>query len=211
MDKEQLQKQIKVHEENGHEFSCTCCHGATCPTHDEGKLECRVYGKSDDELSEECRVRYKIYASSVWEFDSLVEVLQSHGLQVPVQNRHRLQLAAELSTSEAEQLRSLSFKVERDYQYAYCDSTGGAVTYVELPFESIFWRIHARHLPERSQKEKQPIVQLEWGWTAGLSEEDLSNIAEDAPTGKSSVVTNLEFIKLLRDDLNQLIESLEKQ
>jgi hypothetical protein len=36
-----------------HQFSCTCCHGAICPLHDEGIRHCVVCDKSitdDDEI-----------------------------------------------------------------------------------------------------------------------------------------------------------------
>ncbi len=36
-----------------HQFSCTCCHGATCPLHDEGIRHCIICDKiiTDDVLS----------------------------------------------------------------------------------------------------------------------------------------------------------------
>lgn len=77
---------------------------------------------------------------------------------------------------------------------------------VEIPAESIYWKIHT--VPVIRGKEK--LVRLEWGWTAGMTEEEIKNdYAEDAPTGSASVVTNLELAKELRDDLDRVIKELE--
>lgn len=32
--------------EHEHQFSCTCCHGAVCPLHDEGIKHCVICGKT---------------------------------------------------------------------------------------------------------------------------------------------------------------------
>lgn len=78
---------------------------------------------------------------------------------------------------------------------------------VELPFDSIFWNI----VPVvRESKDDGTLVELQWGWTAGMSEEDLANVAEDAPTGYESVTTTLDMARELRDKLTKIIEEHEK-
>lgn len=79
----------------------------------------------------------------------------------------------------------------------------------EVPIDpdSIFWKIYAI---ERSDlKEREPVIQLEWGWTAGMSDEDLKNIADDAPQGKGMVQTTLSMAKELRDDLDKIISKYD--
>lgn len=50
------------------------------------------------------------------------------------------------------------------------------------------------------------LVQLQWGWTAGMTEKNLEEIAEDAPKGFDSVTMTWEGAIELRDKLNELIE-----
>lgn len=74
---------------------------------------------------------------------------------------------------------------------------------VEIPFDSIFWNI----IPVvRESKEDGTLVELQWGWTAGMLEEDLSNLAEDSPTGYDSVITTIDMARGLRDKLSKIIE-----
>lgn len=50
------------------------------------------------------------------------------------------------------------------------------------------------------------IIELQWGWTAGMTEEDLKNWADDAPTGYDYMITNLDLVEELRDKLNVIID-----
>ena len=68
--------------------------------------------------------------------------------------------------------------------------------------ESIRWNIK----PLVREAEDGVMVELQWGWTAGMTEEDLKNYAEDAPTGYDSVTTTLDLAEELRDQLNVIIE-----
>jgi len=75
----------------------------------------------------------------------------------------------------------------------------------------MFWKIHAIPVDSHPQnkthgEEKLPLVRLEWGWTAGMSEEDMENYAEDAPSGKEEIYINWSSIKNLRDDLTKIID-----
>ncbi len=72
----------------------------------------------------------------------------------------------------------------------------------------MFWNILAKEvqLPEgEGSAGGGPVVELEWGWTAGMSEEELENYADDAPTGKDSVLTTLSMAKGLRGRLDEII------
>ena len=74
---------------------------------------------------------------------------------------------------------------------------------VEIKPESIYWNIYAKEFIEK--QEEEPVIILEWGWTAGLTEEQLANYAEDAPVGKEEVRTTLTQAKELRDQLDNII------
>ena len=74
---------------------------------------------------------------------------------------------------------------------------------VPIDPSDVFWKVYAKELDLPS--EKSTVIQLEWGWTAGMSEEELENYAKDAPEGKASVLTTLEMATELRDQLNEII------
>lgn len=50
------------------------------------------------------------------------------------------------------------------------------------------------------------LVELQYGWTSGMTDEEKSNIAEDAPNECASVLTSLDQLVILRDKLNIIIE-----
>lgn len=61
------------------------------------------------------------------------------------------------------------------------------------------------------KKDDGVIVELSWGWTAGMTEKELENYAEDAPRGHESVVTTLDMAKDLRDRLTKIIDEHEEE
>jgi len=72
----------------------------------------------------------------------------------------------------------------------------------------MFWNILAKEvqMPEGEGPAcGGPVVELEWGWTAGMSEEEAGRCAADAPTGKDSVLTTLDMARGLRDRLSEII------
>jgi hypothetical protein len=73
---------------------------------------------------------------------------------------------------------------------------------VEIPAESIRWYIQ----PLVREASDGVLVELQWGWTAGMSEADLERLAEDSPRGYDSVTTTLRFAEELRDKLTEIIE-----
>lgn len=74
----------------------------------------------------------------------------------------------------------------------------------------IIWRIHVVKSDVKGAPDS-PCVALEWGWTAGLTEEDLKNYAEDAPRGKDSVIIGVCDIPLLICDLFKHLDYGHKQ
>jgi len=54
-----------------------------------------------------------------------------------------------------------------------------------VDFSDIAWNVHVRHDPTDEFEDCDYI--LEWGWTAGMSEEDIKNLADDAPSGCEKV------------------------
>lgn len=79
-----------------------------------------------------------------------------------------------------------------------------------IPIRSsdVLWVIHVR---EGATDRHVPTVVLEWGWSAGLSEEELAQVAHGAPRGKATVRTTLEMAKAMHAELGQLIERLEQK
>lgn len=75
---------------------------------------------------------------------------------------------------------------------------------VKISFNDIYWEIHAEVL--KNTNEKEPIVELSWGWDAGIPEEILKDMAEDAPSGHESVRITMSQAIRLRDKLNEIIK-----
>ena len=74
---------------------------------------------------------------------------------------------------------------------------------VEIKAGDVYWNI----VPKVTEKEGDGVlVELCWGWTAGMTEKDLENYAEDAPRGYESVTTNLDMVEELRDKLTEIID-----
>jgi len=73
----------------------------------------------------------------------------------------------------------------------------------------MFWRIHAKKVDMPDGEEPVgdiPVIELSWGWTAGMTSEELAELADDAPQGYESVLTTLDMLELLRDDLDGIID-----
>lgn len=67
----------------------------------------------------------------------------------------------------------------------------------------MYWNI----TPVVKENERDVVVELQWGWTAGMSEKDLENYADDAPRGWDSVSTTLDMAEELRDKLTLIIDA----
>jgi len=75
--------------------------------------------------------------------------------------------------------------------------------HVEIKSSDIFWKVYPIVIGKNG---KNVLVQLQWGWTAGMTEEDLERYADDAPRGYDCVTTTLDMAKELRDELDEIIE-----
>ena len=53
------------------------------------------------------------------------------------------------------------------------------------------------------------VVAIEWGWTAGLTEDEKKNYAEDAPDWKYSVKTTLPMAEEFYSRLGELIKKMK--
>lgn len=69
---------------------------------------------------------------------------------------------------------------------------------VEIKFSDIAWNV----VPVAKEDD---LIELQWGWTAGLTEEQLKDYAEDAPHGYESVTINKDFAKELIKKLVELL------
>ncbi len=90
------------------------------------------------------------------------------------------------------------------------DKVDAAIDGAYVPIESsdVYWAIYVTepNLPEGQLPAGQKhAIQLEWGWTAGMSEEELKGIAEDSPMGKEHVRITLDMAEKLRDDLTAIL------
>lgn len=73
------------------------------------------------------------------------------------------------------------------------------------PFkEDIFWCVRPFFV---DGDEDGSLVQLQWGWTAGMTEKDFENLADDAPRGLGAVTMTFNDAIELRDKLTTLIEA----
>ena len=74
----------------------------------------------------------------------------------------------------------------------------------------MFWNIFAKEVQMPKGEESfggDPAIELSWGWTACLSDEEVENLsdADDVPKGKDSVLTTLSMAKELRHRLDEII------
>lgn len=81
-------------------------------------------------------------------------------------------------------------------------------TKVFIDTDQIRWVIHAELHEEPTDRE--PIISLSWGWTAGMAQSEIDSVADDSPKGHNTVLTSLSMAVKLRDRLNELIEEAKK-
>ena len=72
--------------------------------------------------------------------------------------------------------------------------------------EHILWNI----TPIIKNDDGQQIVELQWGWTAGLTPEEMENYAEDAPQGYDYVQTTPEMARELIEKLQKCLDELKE-
>lgn len=72
----------------------------------------------------------------------------------------------------------------------------------------MFWNIFAKEVQMPKGEEPTgggPAIELTWGWSACLSDEEAENLSDDVPKGKDSVLTTLSMAKELRYRLDEII------
>lgn len=84
--------------------------------------------------------------------------------------------------------------------------TNNDESFISFNSSDVYWNIMVRIKITNSQEK---LIVLEWGWTAGMTKEEISELADDCPTGHDSVTTTLEMAKELRDSLDKAIKELE--
>ena len=70
------------------------------------------------------------------------------------------------------------------------------------PFkEDIFWCVRPFFV---DGDDDGSLVQLQWGWTAGMTEKDFENLADDAPRGLGAITMTFNDAIELRDKIEVL-------
>jgi len=149
--------------------------------------------------------QYKIKTKDESELQELLDLLHTNQIEIKKESRKKLQVIAVLDDVWPNLLTEQGFTVipEEDMsQY-----------HVPIDDNSIYWMLKAREITGLP-KGKQPcggnkVVQVEWGWSAGMSDEELANMADDAPNWKYSVRTTLEMAEEFHKELGDLIARMK--
>lgn len=81
---------------------------------------------------------------------------------------------------------------------------------IKIPFDGIYWNIQA--YPKREEKTNKPLIRLEWGWSAGMDDEQRMKSAEAGnPVGYNTVTTTPEMAKMLIWQLEKIIKDFEDE
>ena len=76
---------------------------------------------------------------------------------------------------------------------------------VEIKFDSIYWNLQAIEDEEPGTGKK--LVRLEWGWGAGMTDEQRIDCENDnCPAGYETVTTTLDGAAMLVVELMKIIE-----
>ncbi|MCK9458203.1 MAG: hypothetical protein M0R80_00860 [Proteobacteria bacterium] len=73
---------------------------------------------------------------------------------------------------------------------------------VEIDSQEVFWNVTLVPKENPGDNYDSKYAELQWGWTAGMSEEDLKNVADDAPKG-------YDYVRLLPDQAIDLRNQLD--
>ncbi len=80
---------------------------------------------------------------------------------------------------------------------------------VSLKPEDVLWGIHLKEVePSDYRPHGGPLLrtfELQWGWDAGMSDDQLKELAEDAPRGCDSVRTTEDSLRELYDEIGKLL------
>ena len=77
--------------------------------------------------------------------------------------------------------------------------------FVKIDFNAIYWNLQA--IEDEEAKTGKKLVRLEWGWGAGLTDEERIEAEEDnVPAGYETVTTTLNGAAMLVVELMKIIE-----
>ena len=82
---------------------------------------------------------------------------------------------------------------------------------VRIGFNDIYWEIEVKktgkvEFENVDYRDPDPIIELAWGWGAGMTKEEIKEAAGDCPVEYESIKILLSAAISLRDKLNVLIE-----
>jgi len=76
---------------------------------------------------------------------------------------------------------------------------------VEIKFDSIYWNLQA--IEDEEEKTGKKLIRLEWGWGAGLTDQERIEAEEDdVPAGYETVTTTLNGAAMLVVELVKILE-----
>lgn len=81
--------------------------------------------------------------------------------------------------------------------------------FIPIKFDDIFWEVQIVKTNRKNFDE--PIVELQWGWSAGMTDEERKNVDEDSPSGYKSLPITLSAAKNLAHRINMLVEKIENE
>ncbi len=154
--------------------------------------------------------RYKITTEDETEYQELLDLLKSNHIEIKKENRRKLKVIAVLDEVWLRMLTEKEFTVTPEYEQGEKSQYA-----VPIDDESIYWMLHSReivglptkHLPIGGSK----VLQIEWGWSAGMSDEQLANLADDAPNWMYSVKTTLDMAEQFHKELGELITKMKAE
>ena len=74
---------------------------------------------------------------------------------------------------------------------------------VEVKSSDIMWNILVKKTDRIEWDE--PVIELSYGWTAGMTKEEIAELPDDCPSGHATVCIMLKQAIALRDRLNEII------
>lgn len=72
----------------------------------------------------------------------------------------------------------------------------------------ICWDIQCEPVKIENDSSDNQYIELSWGWTAGMSEEQIKELADDCPTGHDSVVITRRIAEDLIENLQNLLDKM---
>jgi len=80
---------------------------------------------------------------------------------------------------------------------------------VEIKSSDILWRVFV----SKSEQVEYgyPLVELSWGWTAGMTKQEVEELDDDVPSGHHTLQLQLKDAIELRDRLTEEIGKIEQE